>query len=140
MYEAPNYLSNSDVIMSENQSEEAGFISRKAFDEACQELAHRSGSRSSNMSLESRRDVRSPCLSAPFFPPVLISSLVPHYQHRGTVCIFSPIHAHVHLGRTPISQDNTSSNYQSISISTIKSDQTLLCCAGFSQCSRIQQT
>lgn len=41
--------------MSLNRPEEAGFISRKAFDEACQALALCSGLWSSDMSLETRR-------------------------------------------------------------------------------------
>lgn len=58
MYKASDCLSNGE--MSENLSDGAGFISRKAFEEACRALARCSGSRSSDISLETRREVRSP--------------------------------------------------------------------------------
>ena len=50
--------------MSDCQSDELGFISRKAFDEACQAVARCPIWASSVMSVENRRHVRSPDLSA----------------------------------------------------------------------------
>lgn len=65
-YEAPNWLPNSKGDRLDNRSgeeeeeeEEDGFISRRAFDEACQALARRSCSTSSDIILETRGQVRS---------------------------------------------------------------------------------
>ena len=56
-----NPPSNRKGDMSANRSEDTGFISRTAFDEACQALTSCPGLSSSDMSVDVRRDVRISC-------------------------------------------------------------------------------
>lgn len=128
---APNCLAKSNRDVSDNRSEEAGFISRQAFDKACQALMQRCpGSGSSDINLDTRVHVRPPCPSAPF-GVFLISS----FAQRGKVCIVSP-NAEEHLGRPTIPQNNTSSKRRSPSTNTIRSDEALRC-ARFLRHSRV---
>lgn len=63
-------------------------MSTKAFDEACQALARRSGSTSCDMSLDTRKDVSSSSLLAPIFR--FLSSF-PNNEHRGKDDVSSPM-------------------------------------------------
>ena len=84
--------------MSDNRLEETGYMSRRAFDEACQALSPCLGLRSIGLNVEIRRGVRLHCriiLSDSFFERV----------YKGIFCSY----AHLHLGTPRLPRNYTSS-------------------------------
>lgn len=129
---SPKLPPKSNRDMSDNRSEEAGFISRKAFDEACQALMQRClGSGSSDINLDTRVHVRPPCPLALIWGVSYLFFLT-----KGQGLHRSP-HAQEHLGRPTIPQNNTSSKRRSPSTNTIRFDEALLRCARFLRHSRV---
>lgn len=107
--------------MSDNGLEETGYMSRRAFDEACQAVTRCLGSRSIGLSVEIRRGVRLHCwilLSGSFFQGTL---------YKGIFCSY----AHLHLGTPRLPDSSTSSKHQPWSTYTIRLCEALPHYAGF---------